>query len=344
MAVTACPRCARPMPATATFCRRCGMRISTAAPSAPALPRAPIPFARTFEVARAAALSPIRRFSRAQVIGLVTLLAVVLVSIVWFVVWSVSRPLAGVATSRGPVVPFAPPVSPPPARAKQLPLPSLPQWTRHIPAEARAKSANAVGLDMRGQYLTQPRFEDGSLNDATFAGAYLIQGDFEKRELRRADFRGAELSQCRFAGADLAGARFDEAYLHQCGFVSVDTAAVDGRMRNRDGIIEPMPPPPLLAKNLATASFRQARFSQVSLERLDLSKVDFSDASFQGVNFANADLRGADLHGSRHQYSDFTGANLEGADLRGADLSSARNLTAYQLLTARTDEKTRRPQ
>jgi uncharacterized protein YjbI with pentapeptide repeats len=221
------------------------------------------------------------------------------------------------------------------------PLPALPPWRRHLPADLPA--APIGGPDYRGQMLPQRRFASLPLSDVVFAGADLLQADFGRAGLDGADFRGADLSQAEFGGADLAGAEFDEARVHQTRFIGADSAAVAGKTRRRDGIDEPIAPPRLAARNVGQASFRQARVTQVSFDDLDLAGVDFSGAELSSVSFRHADLSRANLRDTRQQLTDFQEAKLDGADLRGADLSSAQNLTPAQLASARTDATTRTP-
>jgi uncharacterized protein YjbI with pentapeptide repeats len=322
-----CPQCSKKLSATATFCRRCGHRMqspaqSSASRTAPAVKFIPPPSA-----------------APQWAIGVAIVLVVAVATMVLLVIVRGGRsaPLATVppltSSTRAPMV----------ARTPQLPpLPPIPPWSRHVPDDLPAPAAGATN-DYRGQLLGQGRFLQGELRGAVFAGADVSQASFEKADLREADFRGAKLLQTMLAGADLAGARFDEAEISQSSLVSVDTAAVSGQTRVRNGITEPVPPPPLLVRNAGKATFRGTRINQVRLEGLDLAEADFSAAVFAGANFSNADLRGANFRDSRHTYSDFSGAKVDGADFCGADLSGAVNLTLAQLASARTDASTRMP-
>ena len=332
MDTVACPRCSKALPRGTSYCRRCGARIAPAAASTIESPAPAGPEPRG------------RRFVLSVIAG--ALFAAVAVGMLVGVMRSLRRPSsASPAATKMEIRPtYVPPVpmSPGPQfPTPRPPLPELPAWERHLPPDLPPQEASSA--DYRGQLLTQGRFLSMPLSDAIFAGAHLLQASFERADLDGADFRGADLSQANLAGADLDGARFDGAKLHQTHLVSLDTAAVAGRTRVRNGVTEPVPAPPLLAKNAGKASFRSARFSQVSLEGLDLVGADFGGAEFSGVEFRNADLRNANLRDTRHRLTDFEGAKLDGADLRGADLYSARNLTAEQLASARTDATTRRP-
>jgi uncharacterized protein YjbI with pentapeptide repeats len=350
MSTITCTRCSKTMPAAATFCRRCGEPVANARPPAaprpggqPTLVATPLPGAFSGTGWQA----PLRP-SPWKSVGLIGFLILVAVGGLLFVAVgtrtsTTAPPVQAVREVPRRVLPSLPARPSFPARPEfppLLPLPELTKWVRHLP---RDLPDPVPDLDFRGQLLTQGRFWRRPVAGAVFAGAELQQADFEKLDVRNADFRGADLTQANFAGANLAGAKFDEAYLGQTRFVSVDTSAVVDQTRVRDGITEPVPPPPLLAANAGRASFRAARFSQVDLRGLDLAGADFKGAAFSNVEFGGADLSSANFRDSRFGLSDFEGAKLDGADLMGADLSSARHLTEAQLAAARTDRRTRLP-
>ena len=330
-----CPRCQKNLPADSAFCRRCGNLLSVRRPSLqtdhgytpPSGDRRGRPVGSSDSV-------------RYIFVAVAAVLALgIAVTLVFSTVSARSRPR--------PMPISVLPAMPPPLPTLTLPphftaLPPLPAWRRHLPVEMPPAGVTA-GPDYRGKILQQGQFASLPLSDVVFAGAYLLQADFERADLDGADFRGADLSQADFGGADLAGAKFDESQIHQTQFVGTDAAAVAGKTRLRDGIVEPVPPPPLLARHVGKASFRSARISQVSFEAIDLAGVNFSGADLSSVNFCRADLSSADLRDTRHELTDFDGAKLDGADLRGADLSFARNLTTAQLASARTDANTRLP-
>ena len=334
METTLCPRCSKAMPGGATFCRRCGQSLRSVGLRSelvytPVGAGGPPPG------------GPGRRGPTAALV--VAVMCGVGVSVLMGVLWSSpsrtfsSRPIPAVRVQ--PV----PSASLPPAKPSLPPLPSLPAWMRHLPDDLPPKGSLPEGRDFRGQLLSQNRFGQERLAAAVFAGAQLSQVSFEKADLRGADFRGAEFSQCTLAGADIGGARFDGASFSQSYLTSIDVMAVAGKTRTRNGVVEPVPPPPLPARNAGKASFRNVRFGHTDFERMDLAGADFRGAEFSGGRFTDADLRGADLRDTRHNTTDFKGANLDDADLRGADLTSARNLSDAQLAVARTDETTRRP-
>ena len=91
----------------------------------------------------------------------------------------------------------------------------------------------------------------------------------------------------------------------------------------------------LKACDCAKADFTGAKFFQADLvgsefDRAMLHDIDFRQAQLSGVNFCQSDL----------SFSRFREAKLAGTDFRGADLTGAHELTAAQLVKARTDERT----
>lgn len=336
MQTVLCPRCSKVVPSAAAFCRRCGQeqrplaeRVQSSFAGVPAdAPWRPAPARPGPRVVLAIAL--VIGAALAVLVGLPAVRSRSAAPLP-----AVEQPAFDQADHRRTRADLV--------AAPLPPLPPLPAFRRHLPADLSPKGSVPAELDRRGQLLTQDRYGAGRLSGAIFAGTHLVQVTFEKADLRKADFRGAEFLQTTLAGADLEGARFDGASFHQSRFTSVDTAAVSGQTRVRDGIAEPIPPPPLPARNAGKASFRGARFSHTDLGGLDLSGADFREAEFSGGAFRDADLSGADFRDSRHRANDFRGARLDGADLRGADLTFARNLTDAQLATAHTDGTTRRP-
>ena len=327
------------MPAKAGFCRRCGTDLASVSIAAKSSPQAehPVPAAPFMHVPRQ---DDGGRGRHVMAVAFVAAVAVGVAVLLTFV--RSSRRSTSVQPQMAATL--SPPMSRPAVRPPSLPpLPPLPTWRRHLPAGMPTTAPAGAANDYRGQILTQGHYAGQKLPGAVFAGTDLVQGQFEDADLTNADFRGAHLTQAHFGGADLTGTRFDEAWIHQASFVGVDTAAVAGKTRVRDGITEPISPPPLPAKNAGRASFQRTRFSQTKMEGLDLAGADFRGAEFSQSGFRNADLSGADLRDTRHHSTDFEGAKLDGADMRGADLTSARYLTDAQLATAKTDATTRRP-
>lgn len=335
----ACPRCSKLMPTDTAFCRRCGYELR----SIPAHQQTP----GNVRATRVEPQTPaVERTGRPTTVWVTVLVLVIGMGAAFVLRWSRFSHRDGESQSaeRPAGMPGVPWRGPPTViEQTRPPLPPLPPFTRHLPADLPPAGSVPAELDHRGQLLTQSRYGGEKLSGAIFAGAHMLQVTFEKADLRNADFRGAELLQSTLAGADLDGAKFDGARFSQSYLTSIDTAAVDGKTRVRNGIVEPVPPPPLPARNVNRASFRAARFEGTDFEGMDLAGADFSGAEFQSGSFRNTDLRGANLRDTRQRGSNFLGAKLNGADLCGADLTGARNLTDEQLATAKTDENTRRP-
>lgn len=325
-----CPRCSQPMPRLSTFCRRCGLKLDSpdAATTAPPDRRpATVPDTSSSDL-------PVK-----LIFGGIALAAFVLVAVMaFFLVRSPSPRYVTPSVASNKVT-----TPTPPARPTLPPLPPLPPFSRHLPNDLPAKGSIPADRDLRGQMLTQNRYLEEDMSGAIFAGAYLLQATFEKANLQNADFRGAEFLQTTLAGADLYGAKFDGASFSQSQFTSIDTSAVAGQTRVVNGIVEPVPAPPLPARNAGKASYRKTRFNGVNFDGMDLSGGDFEGASFAGGSLRDADLRGANLRDARFSVNDFGGARLDGADLRGADLSSVRNLKREQVRYAQTDSTTRLP-
>lgn len=334
MPAHACPRCSKTVPAGSAYCRRCGQALRP--------PARRTPLSEPFRTDGASRAGLAERPGGQKFVLILAVMAVI--GIAGAIGLGLSR-AKSTANTFHPVArsPDTPDPSRAPAAAPLPPLPSLPPFRRHLPPDLPSKADVPAHLDFRGQLLTQSRYDAERLSGAIFAGAHLVQVTFEKADVRGADFRGAEFLQTTLAGADVEGAKFDGASFSQSRFTSIDTAAVAGQTRVRAGITEPIPPPPLPARNAGRASYRNARFGGTNFDGMDLAGGDFRGALFDGGGFCNADLRGADLRDSRHRMNDFREARLDRADLRGADLTSARNLTDAQLATARTDETTRRP-
>ena len=336
MLTVSCPRCSKRMPIRSTYCRRCGLQLASAESASPQVPSTGPGHSS------ATSTSPVDRSVK------IVIAAAVLVAIGLVAGLAVLRTHSRSSVAESEHVAQAKSEEHTLAHERnavdsQPPLPPLPGFSRHLPDDLPPAGTIPADRDFRGQMLTQVRHIEAPLRGAIFAGTHLLQATFEKAELRGADFRGADFLQTTLAGADLEGARFDGARFSQSYLVSVDTSAVSGRTQVRNGITEPVPPPPLPARNAGRASFRGTRFDGMNFDAMDLSGGDFRGASFDGGNFRDADLRRADLRDTRHRLNDFRGAKLDGADLRGADLTSARNLTPAQLATAVTDDTTRLP-
>lgn len=316
MLTSQCPRCAKAAPLGASFCRRCGADLS----------------------AEKAVLRPARRAR--PVIRMAVIAAAVLPMIFMMLARSahVGPPPATVTS---------PPMRLPVERRQRSPTapppPPLSAWERHLPDGLPPANDALAATDFRGQSLQNRSFKSGVLRRAIFAGADLLQADFVRADLSDADLRGADLTQVDFSGANLSGGQFGGARLHQTTFAGRDRAAVAGQTRVRNGIREPVPPPPLPARGMEYSTFQMARFTQVDLGGLVLARASFIGASFDQVSLRDADLTGANFRESRHGLTDFARAKTAGADFCGADLASALNLTPAQIEAAITDDRTRLP-
>jgi serine/threonine-protein kinase len=91
---------------------------------------------------------------------------------------------------------------------------------------------------------------------------------------------------------------------------------------------------------LLTCDFHAATMDFARLYRADLTRSQFDRASMQECDFREAKLTGASFTRAVLCGSRFGEADLSLADLRGANLRGARELTAAQLMAARTDDRT----
>ena len=91
----------------------------------------------------------------------------------------------------------------------------------------------------------------------------------------------------------------------------------------------------LLTCDLSKSDLDGSRF-----HRADLSRSRFDGSSMTACDFRGAKLQGASFGGATLCDSRFAGADLTLADLRGANLRGAREMTAEQLVSARTDDRT----
>ncbi|TPV92754.1 MAG: hypothetical protein B7733_24115 [Myxococcales bacterium FL481] len=134
------------------------------------------------------------------------------------------------------------------------------------------------------------------------------------------DLTGANLSGVDLADLDLSGARLGKARMRRA------------RLRNTN----------LTGAQLGGADLVDADFDLARLRDADLSNARLASQNLSGMDLRGADLRRADLRFAYLGYANLEGAQFNDADLTGADLTGA-SLTEAQLLTARTDENTRRP-
>ena len=87
----------------------------------------------------------------------------------------------------------------------------------------------------------------------------------------------------------------------------------------------------LMYSNLETARFIGTNLQKVRFHSSNLQKVEFNGANLRGVYFPKAQLQEARFLDANLENSYFKKSNLQGADLGGA-----KNLTAGQLLSAKT--------
>ena len=88
---------------------------------------------------------------------------------------------------------------------------------------------------------------------------------------------------------------------------------------------------------------RRTNLGRANLADANLQSANLADTNLQGAYLADTNLQGAYLAGTNLQKTYLIGANLQGADLNGANLRDAHGLTKEQLESARTDDKTVRP-
>lgn len=93
--------------------------------------------------------------------------------------------------------------------------------------------------------------------------------------------------------------------------------------------------------NLEAAHLQGAKLPGAHLQGAFLFEAHLEGAKLWGAHLQGADLRKAHLEGAKLRWANLQGAklwwaNLEGADLTGAHLQGALNLTAEQLIQAKT--------
>ena len=99
----------------------------------------------------------------------------------------------------------------------------------------------------------------------------------------------------------------------------------------------------LMGVYLSMSNMQSASFSSANLQGAFFFGSDLQWTSFLNANLRGAFLRGTTLKGTHFEETDLQNANFLMANLQGAYLSGAKNLTAEQLLEAKTLYKAKLP-
>jgi uncharacterized protein YjbI with pentapeptide repeats len=199
--------------------------------------------------------------------------------------------------------------------------------------------ANLSGANLSGAYLVGANLEQADLQHTNFFNAHMIGANLQRADLQDADLRKARLTEAVLNNANLQGADFQGAGLKKA---TLQKANLQGA-----NFVE--------ANDLTPEQIKEANcwplaiYDNNFLKKLGLKehyrKVINKESRYnlEGLNLQKADLRGADLKNAILQKVDLKGANLEDANLEGADLTGAKNLTRYQLNSAKSYEGARLP-
>jgi hypothetical protein len=170
-----------------------------------------------------------------------------------------------------------------------------------------------IAVDLSGADLRK-----ASWSDAYLPKALLVRCDLEGSWMKWADLSGAMLSGSNLREATLAGATLRDAWVQHAFAVGAYFTSVDFRGANVYG------------SAFQWAQFQDAEMSHVGFHKCNLDNANFWNTRLVVANFTSASLNG----------TGFDGADLTHANFRGVDLSKCRDLTAEQIASAQTDEKT----
>ena len=203
---------------------------------------------------------------------------------------------------------------------------------------ANLSEAQLQNADLRNTILTETDLTEAKLDAADIRGAKLNAANLEKAELVKADLQGVDFWQTNLRSANLSDANLSKAELNE--------ADLKGAILHNADLSEVK----LFNANLQYADLRDAKkITRDQLETARNYKLAFyslpineslglpinhadniNERNFSGYDFAELNLRGADFSGV-----DLRGANLKDADIQYADFIKAKNITKYQLLSAR---------
>jgi uncharacterized protein YjbI with pentapeptide repeats len=241
------------------------------------------------------------------------------------------------------------------------------------PDKGKYNTILTYGSHFKGADLDGAIFKNGR-GFKEFQNASLIFADFQIAELSRTQFQGADLSGADFRGAlarslelnntKLDGTVFSDANISFSNFKNITASGVDFRRALMIGLrmteVQLHSPnfrgADLGGARLTRGKFLLANFTDASLYDVDIMDFQLAHSRFQNANltsanlsdndlsnarFHNANLSQAAFHKSNLRAAYFGGANVEGAsfykaDLREVEMNSVINLTAEQLMDAKT--------
>ena len=174
--------------------------------------------------------------------------------------------------------------------------------SREIQSILKLLLIDSPGCDIYTEFIAN--LEHSDLKGTALGNTNLQDANFFNTNLNSALFDNAELQGANFEGADLQSANFPDASLQDTDFYD---AALQG------------------------AYFGGADLQHAVFLKANLNSTTFISAELKRANFGEADLYHANFKGADLQNASFFNANLQGTHLTGT-----KNLTAEQLLTAKT--------